>query len=115
MAWNGPVNGDYSKCDFSKPPWTAGLAVLTHDEVCYVQDTIENEIRPNYKPQIGEPAEPSDFWLQSEYNKFVKWEKGINGDTYGAIKGYDRTAHVLGINESGIVQPIEEKPQESEV
>jgi hypothetical protein len=108
MSWNGPINGDYSVCDFSKPPWTAGIAVLTHEEVIFVQDTIETEIRPNYEPQIGEPLEPSDFWLQSEYNKFVKFEKGINGDTYAVIKGYDREIHLLGINASGIV--AEEEP-----
>jgi hypothetical protein len=105
MAWNGPINGDYSKCNFAQPPWTGGVATLTHEECIFALETIENEVRPQYQPQMWEPQEPSDFWLQSEYNKFVLWEKGINGDTYAVLKGYNPEIHSLGINESGIVQP----------
>jgi hypothetical protein len=105
MAWNGSVNGDWSNVDFSKPPWVAGIAELTHDEVVFVQDTIENDVRPTYQPQIGDPTEPSDFWLQSQYNIYTQWEKPINGDTYFCIKGYDRSVNTNGINANGIIQP----------
>jgi hypothetical protein len=109
MPWNGPINGtDYSVCDFTKAPWTGGVMILTHEECVFVLETVENEVRPQYQPQMWEPQEPSDFWLQSEYNKIVLWEKGINGDTYAVIKGYDPEIHSLGINENGIVQEIVE-------
>jgi hypothetical protein len=103
MSFNGPINGDYSTCDFTKAPWTAGIMTLTHDECVFVSNTIDNEIRPTYVPQPGEPEEPSDFWLQSEYNKFVQWEKGINGDTYDVLINYKNSKYTKGINENGII------------
>jgi hypothetical protein len=98
----------FNPTDFTKAPWAAGIMTLTHEECVYVLDTIENEVRPNYKPEYYEPQEPSDFWLQSEYNK-LDWKKGINGDSYAVLKGYNPEVNTLGIDGSGIVQPVEEE------
>jgi len=94
----------FNSTDFSRAPWAAGLMTLTHEECLHVINTIENEVRPNYAPEYYDPQEPSDFWLQSEYNK-IDWTKGINGDTYAVLKGYDPEVYNQGINENGIILP----------
>lgn len=109
MAWNGPVNGDYSNCDFNKPPWVGGCAVLTHEEVVFVWETTEQF-------RVQKPWD--DSYIVSEYNKFVNWEKAINGDTYNVIKTYDFEVNTLGIDENGVVQPaepVEETPTEEPI
>jgi len=100
MAWNGPIGGtDYSNVDFSKPPWVNGIAELTHDEVVWVIETIA---------PLEEQYLPDENTLISKFNNLTKYEKAINGDTYHCIKGYDPQVNTLGINASGIIQPVEE-------
>jgi hypothetical protein len=101
MAWNGPVNNDWSTCDFTKPPFSGGIAVLTHEEVLFVQETAQPFV---------EGHENDDFYVTSQYNIAVNYEKGINQDTYACIKGYDPSINLLGIDANGIVQPISEEP-----
>src|SRR4051812_38738224 len=99
MAWNGPVNGDWGVCDFTKPPFAGGCAELTHEEVLFV---IENTA-----PFVA--LKPwDDFYVVSEYNKAINWEEAINGDTYAVIKSYDPAIHTLGIDGNGIVVEEEE-------
>jgi hypothetical protein len=100
--WNGPLKGDWSKVDFSKPPWANGIAELTHEEVLFVIETC--------KQFTGD-----DFNIQSRYNESTNYEKAINGDTYAIIKQYDPLVHTLGIDANGIIKPVEEVPPGEEV
>jgi hypothetical protein len=102
--WNCPVNGDWSTVDFSKPPWVAGIAVLTHEQVLFVQEKCEI-VKAAYVPKMGEPTEPSDEYVQAQYNELVKYEQAVNGQTFAVIKSYDPEVNTLGIDENGIVQP----------
>jgi hypothetical protein len=103
--WNGLVNGDWSTCDFTQPPFQNGVATLTHDEVVFVQETAA-EFVSGY--------ETDDFYVTSQYNIVVKYEKAINQDTYEVIKQYIPEVNTLGINESGIIKPVEETPTEEQ-
>jgi hypothetical protein len=107
MAWNGPVNGDWSKCDFTKAPFQAGVMVLTHEEVLFV---IEN-IKP-FEDQYGSDVNS----IVGAYNGLTSYEKAINGDTYSVIKGYNPEINTQGINAGGIIpEPVvEEVPVEPE-
>ena len=97
--WNGPIGGtDYSKCDFNKGPWVGGCMELTHEEVLFVWETTEQF-------RVQKPWD--DFYIVSQYNIFVKYEKAVNGDTYNVIKTYDPEVNLLGINEFGIIKPDE--------
>ena len=91
----------FNSTDFTKAPWVSGLMTLTHEEVIHVQDECQ-KIIDSYNPAENNYDLINDFYVQSEYNK-VDWTKGINGETYSAIKGYDRTINTLGIDERGIV------------
>lgn len=110
--WNCPVNGNWSDptIDYTKPPWVAGIAVLTHEQVLFVKEKCEAVIAA-YVPKIGESATPSDEYVQAEYNKLVNFEQAVNGQTFAVIKSYDPSINLLGIDEKGIVQP-EEVPTE---
>jgi hypothetical protein len=107
MSWNAPVNGDWSTCDFTQPPFAGGIATLTHEEVLFVIETTA---------PIAVGHENDDFYVTSQYNIAVNYEKGINQDTYVCIKGYDPNVNTLGTDANGIIQPISEEPQpQSEV
>jgi hypothetical protein len=110
--WNCPVNGDYSGCDWTKAPWAPVIAVLTHEQVLFVQEKCEI-VKVAYVPKIGEPAEPSDEYVQAEYNKLVNFEQAVNGQTFAVIKSYDPNVNTLGINENGIVQPEQPVTEET--
>jgi hypothetical protein len=114
--WNCPVNGNWADptIDYSKPPWVAGVAVLTHEQVLFVQEKCEI-VKAAYAPKIGEPAEPSDEYVQAEYNKLVNFEQAVNGQTFAVIKSYDPTVNTLGIDENGIVQPEQPVTEEGAV
>jgi hypothetical protein len=106
----------FNSTDFTKAPWAAGIMTLTHEECVSILDQCQ-VIRDNYKPEDHYYEPISDFYVQSEYNK-IDWTKGINGDTYSVLLGYDPELNTLGINEHGIVYPevieppIEETPIE---
>lgn len=97
--WNGPINGNWEACDFTKPPFTGGCAELTHEEVLYVIESL---------PPIEEEFLPDTNMVISKYNQLSNWEKAINGDTYNVIKGYNPEIHTLGIDANGIIVPVEE-------
>lgn len=115
MAWNGPIDGDYSNCDFSRGPWTGGIMVLNHDEVVYVLTQLP-AIIDGYTPQQGDPVEPGDMYIHNTYNSDYSnnWEKAINGDTFSVIKSYDPEVNTQGIDEQGII-PEEGRPVEEPV
>lgn len=102
MSFNAPVNGDWTTVDTSKPPYSEGVAELTHEEVLFVWETTEQF-------RVQKPWD--DFYIVSQYNIFVEWLKAINGDTYNIIKTYDFEVNHLGIDVNGIVEatPIEEE------
>ena len=97
--WNGPVNGSYAECDFTQPPWVAGCATLTHEEVVFVKETIAPFV---------EERPYDDFYAVSSYNNATAYEKAINGETYAVIKQYDVEINTLGIDGAGIILPVEE-------
>lgn len=100
MAWNGPAGGtDWSTCDFTKPPWVAGVAELSHEEVMFVIDAL---------PPIEEEFLPDTNMVISKYNNLTGYEKAINGDTYAVIKQYDPAVNTQGISENGIVPEPEQ-------
>jgi hypothetical protein len=106
MAWNGPVNGDWSHVDFTKPPWVSGIAELTHDEVVFAKDQFAI---------IAVGHEEDDCYIQSTFNQSTNYEKAVNGETYFCIKQYDPEVNTLGINASGIVVPVQpEEPTPTE-
>lgn len=95
--WNGPKDGtDWSTVDFTKAPWVAGIAALTHEEVLFVKEECA---------KIAVGHETDDFYIQSRYNELTKYEKAINGETYFCIKGYNPEVNTLGIDATGIIQP----------
>ena len=96
--WNGPIDGNWGTCDFTKPPFAGGCAELTHEEVLYVIESL---------PPIEEEFLPNLDVVISKYNQLSNWEKAINGDTYNVIKGYDPEINTLGIDANGIIIPIE--------
>jgi hypothetical protein len=98
MAWNGPVNGDYTNCDWTKAPWAAVCAELTHEEVLFVIEAL---------PAIEAKYLPDTNMVIGQYNQLTGYEKAINGQTYPVIKQYDPLVHTLGINENGIILPDE--------
>jgi hypothetical protein len=99
----------FNSTDFFKAPWAPGVMNLTHEECVSILEQCQ-VIRDNYVPAAPYYEPISDMYVQSEYNK-IDWTKGINGDTYGVLKGYDPEVNTLGINETGIVYPevIEEE------
>lgn len=103
MPWNGPIDGDWSKCDFTKGPFAGGVMELTHDEVLFVQETAA---------PIAVGHEQDDFYIISQYNIAVNYEKAVNGDTWAVIKQYDPAVNTMGINENGVVMPEETQPEE---
>jgi hypothetical protein len=105
--WNGPKGGtDYSVCDFTKAPWVAGVAELTHEEVLFVIKAL---------PPIEEQYLPDTNMVIGKYNQLTGYEKAINGETYQVIKQYDPLVHTLGIDANGIIKPVEEVPPGEEV
>jgi hypothetical protein len=97
MAWNGPVDGDWSVVDFNQAPWNNGICVLTHDEVIFVIEAL---------PEIEAEYLPNTDMVISKFNALTAWEKCINGVTYAVIKGYNADLNSQGINESGIVPEL---------
>jgi hypothetical protein len=93
--WNGPINGNYSNCIWTLPPWTSGVAELTNEEVLFVIETC--------KPLEEQSSDL--LYVVGKYNESTNYKKAINGDTYAVIKGYDPEIHSLGIDANGIVIP----------
>jgi hypothetical protein len=118
MTWNGPIDGDYSNCDFTKGPWAAGVMTLSHDECIHVLQGCQTVI-DNYDPKDHDNQPADDFYVQSEYNK-LDWQYAINGDTYAVVKTYNTEFNTQGVNESGIIpepevfepEPTPEAPTE---
>ena len=102
----------FNSTDFQKAPWAAGIMTLTHDECIYVLEKCQ-VIRDNYNPANNNYEPISDSYVQVEYNR-LDWTKGINGDTYAVLVGYNPEVNTLGINENGIVFP-EATPIEEEI
>lgn len=94
--WNGPVNGDYSNCDWSKAPWYPVCADLTHEEVMFVIEAL---------PPIEAKYLPDTNMVIAKYNELTGYEKAINGQTYPVIKQYDPAENLLGIDINGIIKP----------
>jgi hypothetical protein len=93
----------FNSTDFYKAPWAAGIMTLTHEECIYVLEKCQ-VIIDNYDPANNMYQPISNDYVQVEYNR-LDWTKGINGDTYGVLVGYDPEVNTLGINENGIVYP----------
>jgi hypothetical protein len=108
MAWNGW--GPDLNPDYTKPPWTSGVMTLTHEEVIHVQ-TVCAQIVADYQTANNGATPDDNTYVVPEYNK-SDWSKCINGDTYAVIKGYNPEINLLGIDENGIIQPVEEQPTE---
>jgi hypothetical protein len=111
--WNCPINGDWSTVDVTQPPWVSGIAVLTHEQVLFVKERVELVISA-YVPKPGDPVEPTDSYVQGQYNILVNYEQAVNGETFAEIKKYDPAVNTLGINAQGIIQPeppVEEPTQ----
>lgn len=98
----------FNSTDFKKAPWAAGVMTLTHEECLHVLEG-QQTIRDNYDPADNYDEPISDMYVQSEYNK-IDWKKGVNGETFAVLMGYDPEVNTLGINETGIVQ--EEQPEQ---
>lgn len=104
----------FNPTDFTKAPWASGVMTLTHDECVHVLTACE-KIKEDY------PVESADtFYVISQYN-MIDWKKGINGDTYAVLQGYDMEVNTMGINEQGVILEaqeeeavVEEVPQENE-
>jgi hypothetical protein len=85
---------------------------LTHEECIFVLEQCQ-VIIDNYDPADNFYQPITNDYVQVEYNR-IDWTKGINGDTYAVLVGYDPEVNTLGINEHGIVPeeviepPIEE-------
>lgn len=105
MAWNGSIDGNWDNVDFTKAPWVAGIAELTHDEVLFVITTCA---------EVAVGHENDDFYIQSRYNEYTNYEKAINGETYFCIKGYNPEIHTFGIDANGIVLEAPESPIEEQ-
>jgi hypothetical protein len=103
MPFNGPINGDYSVCDFSKAPWTSEIMTLTHEECVYVIDKCQ-EIVTNYDPKDNSNQAISDTYIHSKYN-MSDWQYAISWNTYAILKVYDPEVNTLGIDAAGIVYP----------
>ena len=113
MAWNGPINGDWSNVDWNAGPWANKVCVLTHEECVYVI-TECNKIIADYQPSYdhGNPY-PTDAYILDKYDNLDNWEKPIQGMTYDILKQYDPEINTLGINENGIIYPeVPEVPEE---
>jgi hypothetical protein len=111
MSYNSAVNGDWSKADYTKPPWVSGVANLTHDEVVYTKTTCE-QIIADYQAANNGQTPPDNEYVVPTYNK-MDWEKCVNGDTYAVIKQYDPNVNTQGIDSNGIIpEPVIEQPTE---
>jgi hypothetical protein len=108
MAWNGW--GEGLNPDYTKPPWVGGVMTLTHEEVLHVIE-VTSQIIEEYQEANNGATPPDSEYVVPEYNK-KDWAYCINGDTYAVIKGYDPAVNTLGIDASGIVQPVEEPVEE---
>ena len=105
----------FNSTDFQKAPWQAGVMTLTHEECVHVLEACK-KVEEGYNPAENFYDPVSDFYIQSRYNQ-IDWTKGINGETYAVLKGYDIEVHKLGINEQGIIYPeaiVEEEIAEEE-
>jgi hypothetical protein len=101
----------FNSTDFTKAPWAAGVMTLTHEECVHVLTECQ-VIRDNYDPATNNYQPITDDYVQVEYNR-IDWTKGINGDTYAVLVGYDLEVNTLGINEYGIIYPeIDEEGNE---
>lgn len=103
MAWNGPINGDWSNVNFNAAPWNNEICTLTNDECV----ECIGALKP-FQEQFGTDKNS----IISAYDTSTNWEKPINGDTYDCLQGYDPAVNTLGIDANGIVQPLEETPVE---
>ena len=98
--------------DYSKQPFIAGCATLTHGEVVYVKGHCEQIIADYVPVERWDGATPTDEYVVDKYNNIDSYQKAINVDTYRIVMSYDPTINTQGINEGGIVP--EETPSEVE-
>lgn len=94
MAWNGPINGDWSGVDYNAAPWNNEICTLTHDECV----ECKNALVP-FQQQYGSDSQ----MIVSGYDNSTNWAKPINGVTYDCLQKYDPSINTQGINTEGIV------------
>jgi hypothetical protein len=104
MAWNGPINNDWSKVDLNAAPWNNDICTLTNDECV----ECKNALIP-FQEQFGGDLNS----VVSGYDNSTNWEKPINGVTYNCLQSYNQAINTQGINAQGIVpEPQPEAPQD---
>jgi len=101
----------FNSTDFTQPPWTSGVMTLTHEECVEVKAACQ-KIIDEFEPDLYN-ATPDDFYVTSKYNE-IDWRKGINLDTYWALKQYDVDTMTGGIpyNEENQEESPTEEPTE---
>jgi hypothetical protein len=111
MPFNGPIDGDYSNCDWKEAPWVDKIMVFNHDECLFILGRIQ-EVIEAYNPDDNEGSPISDSIIHSDYNN-SDWEYAISWSTFLTLRQYNPEYNTQGINEDGIIpEPEVEEPEE---